>query len=139
LHRAKGVSTAHCRRDCEPGFAGDGGETVGDKDAAGNPMIPRPTMTATTIRMIFRALLFLGAVVNGAAAGADEGVADDTLLPGCSATLGAKFCPPSRVAPQALQNAIVFASRHLFVLTAEYIVRRLKPVNHRGHEVSRRS
>jgi hypothetical protein len=74
--------------------------------------------------MILRALLFFGAVANGAAAGAgEEGVADDILPAGWVAPhLVQNFAPPSRVAPQELQNAIKFASRPpIFALTAEYI------------------
>src|SRR6266436_3195093 len=91
-------------------------------DTAAIPKIPRPTITATTIRMIFRALLFLGAAVI--VAGTDEeGEADDALPSGWVAPhLVQNFAPPSKVAPQELQNAIKFASRPIiFALTAEYI------------------
>src|SRR5258708_2571755 len=84
------------------------------KETAAIPKIPRPTTTATIIRMIFRALLFLGAVAGVAARGAgEEGEADDALPTGWVAPhLVQNFAPPSRVAPQELQNAIKFSSTY---------------------------
>jgi hypothetical protein len=72
--------------------------------------------------MILRALLFLGADVVAMGAG-EEGAADGALPTGWVAPhLVQNFAPPSRVAPQELQNAIKFASRPpIFALTAEYI------------------
>src|SRR6266478_4548776 len=84
------------------------------KDTAAMPKIPRPTTTATTIRMTFRALPLFGAAGSGVAAAAgEEGVADDTRPTGWVAPhLVQNFAPPSRVAPQELQNAIRFASTY---------------------------
>jgi hypothetical protein len=74
-----------------------------------------PTITATTIRMIFRALL----PPVGVGAGADGVGGELTLEAGAPAATGAaataaphllqNFVPGFRVAPQELQNAI----RHL--------------------------
>src|SRR6266478_6090735 len=94
------------------------------KDTAAMPKIPRPTTTAKTIKMTFRALPLFGAGGSGVAAAAgEEGVADVDLPTGWVAPhLVQNFAPPSRVAPQELQNAIKFASRPIiFALTAEYI------------------
>jgi len=64
--------------------------------------------------MILRALLFLGAVADVLAGGAgEEDAADDTRPTGWVAPhLVQNFAPPSRVAPQELQNAIRFASTY---------------------------
>src|ERR1700680_3596923 len=94
------------------------------KETAAIPKIPKPTTTATTIRMILRALLFFGPVASVVAAGAGaEGIADDALPIGWVAPhLVQNFAPPSRVAPQELQNAIKLASRPpIFALSAKYI------------------
>src|SRR5271166_2843691 len=66
------------------------------------PTIPRPTITATTIRTTLRALLAGG----GGATGAVEGTA--TLEAPTGAPHLLQNCAPSlRVAPQELQNAMV--------------------------------
>src|SRR5690242_10746012 len=74
-------------------------------ETAATPRIPRPTITATTIRMILRALLLCGTAV--VVATGEEGTADDALPAGWVAPhLVQNLAPPSRVAPQELQNAI---------------------------------
>ena len=52
----------------------------------------------------------------------EEGVADDALPAGWVAPhLVQNFAPPSRVAPQELQNAINYLAFNSFCTTAEYI------------------
>src|SRR5579862_8984197 len=77
------------------------------------PRIPSPTTTATTMRMILRALLFCGAV-RGAVVGGLTRVA--VTLTGCVVPhLLQNFAPPSRVAPQELQNAIRLPRPQVFL------------------------
>src|ERR1035437_4148191 len=69
------------------------------------PRIPMPTITATTIRMILRALL------PPVGAGAGGGAVDVTPAAGGPDATAAphllqNFVPSFRVAPQELQNAI---------------------------------
>src|SRR5580704_16548093 len=94
------------------------------KETAAMPKMPRPTITATTIRMTLRALLLLGAVASevGAGAGEEDTAADVRPNGWVAPHFVLNFAPPSRVAPQALQNAIKLTSRSLiFAPTPEYI------------------
>src|SRR6476620_11273736 len=73
--------------------------------------IPRTTMTATTIRMILRALPLFWVEAGAVPAG----VMGAAAAPGWVVPhLLQNFAPLSRVAPQELQNAIAAPRRYLF-------------------------